>query len=50
MDIALEVRGEEKAMEKAIKIAKKLKELGRPVEEIAIVTELTVDEVLKLSN
>ena len=48
MDIALEVRGEERAMEKTMEIAKKLKELGRPVDEIVLATGLTVDDILRL--
>jgi len=50
MDIALEVRGEEKAMEKAMEIAKKMKDRGDDVNSIVEVTGLTVDEVLKLDS
>jgi len=48
METALEVREEEGRTEKAKEIAKKLKELGRPVEEIEIATGLTVDDILRL--
>jgi predicted transposase/invertase (TIGR01784 family) len=48
MDIALEVRGEERALEKALKIARNLKAKGMSVNEIAEATELTVDEILRL--
>jgi len=48
MDIALEVRGEEKALEKAKEIAKNLLGQGLGVDAIAKATGLTVDEVLRL--
>ncbi|MCL2218342.1 MAG: hypothetical protein FWB94_00425 [Chitinispirillia bacterium] len=50
MDTALEVKFEEGMEEKAEKIAKKLLAEGKDVDYIANLTDLTVDEVLKLSK
>jgi len=48
MDLALEVRGEEKALEERLKIAKNLIAQGLSVDAITKATGLTVDEVLRL--
>jgi len=48
MDLALEVRGEEKALEKAEEIARKLRAKGMRIEDVAEATGLTVDDILRL--
>jgi len=48
MDLALKVRGEEKAMERAEKIAKGMLAEGMDVNTISRITELSVDEILRL--